>query len=595
MLRRRAITILPAVCAVLLLACGGNSGTQPGEDSGGYCENEGDCLAGWTCEGNVCVRADAGVGPEAAVGDPIIVVDPPQADFGSPVVGGEVVIPVTIHNTGTGPLNIIDINITENDGVPEYSFDMPANMTIPPSGSEALSVALRPTDDEIDVGQLLITSNDPTTPTVIVSLVSSWKGTVDLSTCVETGNAAPDDCEDPPEISYGTITYGTSVSRTFYLWNAGDGNKLITVEDLQVDTTAASHDALYSLELFELVENPPGSGTFDEVTVTLPYFLAPQGSGIAPSELHGRLTFDANTDGFKILDGDSLVVTTTNTDDPNNAYANIPITGLVEGCPAGLLDLNNDPTDGCEYTCQVTGGGVEVCDNLDNDCDGFVDSFTEDCYTVGDGGCNPDGTGCVGRCTAGTRTCTAGVYSSCSGQIGKQNEVCDDLDHDCDGSAVNGLDDGYDTCNTADVRPALSDYPSPTSDTVTGHVPTGDEDWYEIHFVDIDAASGDTGDDEFYARLSFVGGPGDFRMDVYNACGGSPLACKPNGVVTTGNSQNITSWSFNASNEVAADCVQGSTPATRCIDHSITVFVRVWRIPSSTPMCQTYTLLAENG
>ena len=42
-------------------------------------------------------------------------------------------------------------------------------------------------------------------------------------------------------------------------------------------------------------------------------------------------------------------------------------------CLPGYWDLNNDPSDDCEYNCHVTNNGVEACDNYDNDCDGEVD------------------------------------------------------------------------------------------------------------------------------------------------------------------------------------------------------------------------------
>ncbi len=563
-----------------LVGCGGKTGSNDTPDAAAYCENEDDCLAGFTCEQNVCVSKDAGVEPDVAAGDPAIVVDPVQADFGSPVVGGEVIIPVTIHNTGTGDLEIIDINVAENDAVPEYSFDPPASMTIPPAGSEEMSVALRPTDDEIDVGQLLITSNDPATPTVTVDLLSSWKGIVDLSVCVETEDASGAECENPPEIAYGTVTYGTASARTLYAWNAGDGNKLITVEDVQVSTTAASHDPLYQVTLFELLEDPPGSGNFEESPVTLPFLLTPLAGGIAPSRLYARVTFTANTDGFKILDGDSLIITTTNTDDPIDQDTSIPITGLVEGCPPGLVDLNGDPVDGCEYTCQITNGGVETCDNLDNDCDGFVDGFSESCYTVGDGGCDPDGSNCQGICQGGTRDCNLGVYSTCVGQVGAQTEACDDLDNDCDGVINNGLGGGKDTCSTAEPRP---NRPEDTStDSISGFIPTGDEDWYVITFTDLP----DSNEDDFNAHLWFDGGAGDFRMDIYSACGGSVLTCGAGG-----NSQGITEFSFNAFGEISTDCAQDNS----CIDHSLTLYIRVYRVASAVPLCEAYTLMAQNG
>jgi hypothetical protein len=42
-------------------------------------------------------------------------------------------------------------------------------------------------------------------------------------------------------------------------------------------------------------------------------------------------------------------------------------------CDAGWVDQDGDPANGCEYACTPTNGGVEVCDGLDNDCDGTVD------------------------------------------------------------------------------------------------------------------------------------------------------------------------------------------------------------------------------
>ncbi len=36
-------------------------------------------------------------------------------------------------------------------------------------------------------------------------------------------------------------------------------------------------------------------------------------------------------------------------------------------------DADKQYADGCEYKCDLTNGGVEICDGIDNDCDGIVD------------------------------------------------------------------------------------------------------------------------------------------------------------------------------------------------------------------------------
>lgn len=74
----------------------------------------------------------------------------------------------------------------------------------------------------------------------------------------------------------------------------------------------------------------------------------------------------------------------------------------------------------------------EICDNKDNDCDGVIDGVVEQCYDF-DSGCDKTTFICNGFCAAGTRVCTAGNWGTCLGQVGPETEICDGLDNDCDG------------------------------------------------------------------------------------------------------------------------------------------------------------------
>jgi formylglycine-generating enzyme required for sulfatase activity len=46
---------------------------------------------------------------------------------------------------------------------------------------------------------------------------------------------------------------------------------------------------------------------------------------------------------------------------------------MPSGCTPGFVNANNDLSDGCEYQCAPTMDPTEICDGLDNDCNGKID------------------------------------------------------------------------------------------------------------------------------------------------------------------------------------------------------------------------------
>lgn len=123
--------------------------------------------------------------------------------------------------------------------------------------------------------------------------------------------------------------------------------------------------------------------------------------------------------------------------------------GTNEGvCTAGTITCVNG-----EPVCENEGAGDdEVCNGLDDDCDGQTDGQTQACYT------GPDGTEDVGVCHGGTQVCVApagqpGVpcsgsncWGSCIGEVTPSPEICDGLNNDCDDETDEGVPVVVQTC-----------------------------------------------------------------------------------------------------------------------------------------------------
>ena len=121
-------------------------------------------------------------------------------------------------------------------------------------------------------------------------------------------------------------------------------------------------------------------------------------------------------------------------------------TGLLGVCAQGVWEC-----DGEFLMCtSIQQPSEEICDDLDNNCDGRVDENcpciydetdnpTQDCYS------GPNGTADIGICRRGTKECQLDYFwGPCQGEQLPQEEVCDGADNNCDGETDEDL--GETTC-----------------------------------------------------------------------------------------------------------------------------------------------------
>lgn len=148
----------------------------------------------------------------------------------------------------------------------------------------------------------------------------------------------------------------------------------------------------------------------------------------------GNNGLDSDGDGVSVEDGDC------NDADPNIAPGLPEVCDGIDNDCDGQVDedfddLDSDGLAGCAGDCDdnnadVRPGAIEQCDTIDNDCDGEIDEVSD---LDGDGFSN-----CGGDCDDGNANVNPGVQ-----------EVCDRQDNNCDGNIDEGFDldgDSFTVC-----------------------------------------------------------------------------------------------------------------------------------------------------
>ncbi len=143
---------------------------------------------------------------------------------------------------------------------------------------------------------------------------------------------------------------------------------------------------------------------------------------------------DDNCNG---LVDDGLATVTYYQDADGDGYGNAST--AVNRCsqPTGYVTSSTDCNDS---SAAIHPGAAEVCNGVDDNCNGSVDEGNPG----GGGNCT---TGKVGVCAAGTVACSGGALV-CNQNVAASAEVCNGLDDNCNGSVDEGNPGGGGSCST---------------------------------------------------------------------------------------------------------------------------------------------------
>ncbi|MCX5731631.1 MAG: choice-of-anchor D domain-containing protein [Deltaproteobacteria bacterium] len=157
---------------------------------------------------------------------PSIALTPATLSFGSVVLGSSATLTAQVRNAGTATLNVTGIALCSGSS-PEFSWSPAAPLAIAPGQSTTLTVTYQPTAAGTDSGCLAIASNDTASP--VVNLGVGGTGVA---------QAVPAVALSPTSLDFGTVTVGSSASRTTLVQNTGTGPLSVTGISLCAGTPA---------------------------------------------------------------------------------------------------------------------------------------------------------------------------------------------------------------------------------------------------------------------------------------------------------------------------------------------------------------------
>ena len=227
----------------------------------------------------------------------------------------------------------------------------------------------------------------------------------------------------------------------------------------------------------------------------------------------------------------------------------------VGECIAGLTTCVGGVVD-CVGDVGAVGMVAESCDGLDNDCDG---AFDEDLPTMGS--CGTD----TGECTFGTLMCVGGGVQ-CVGGDGPVLELCDTLDQDCDGNPTNGFNLMIDIANCGTCGHSCVGELDNASEKCEGGqcaIASCEADYHDNNGVDADGC--EYGPCEFAGPVEACNNvDDDCDGDVDENIAPPPLCNQVGACAGTVATCTASGWDCVYTGDVSVDAMGNLTPETEC-------------------------------
>lgn len=135
-----------------------------------------------------------------------IEVSPIRVDFGGLDPGQSQTRQILVRNIGQDTLVVSEIGF-QLGASEDFGYIGPASLTLEPDASETLEVSYTPTNPGLDTGYLYLLSNDPTTPSVSVTLLGALAG--------------PQMVVQPTQLDFGNVALSVTKTLSFDIINDG--------------------------------------------------------------------------------------------------------------------------------------------------------------------------------------------------------------------------------------------------------------------------------------------------------------------------------------------------------------------------------------